>query len=130
VAVLPAAFGLLIGLGISAGIDLVVRAVDAVGLGPDSGSAGQAILSALILVLVFALGTLILTASAIISAPQVVMFVGLTRATVGLDAVRHGGSHALTTPGRRRFRWLPLPLRLATGIGVIGVAALLSLVSG
>ena len=130
VAVLPAAFGLLIGLGISAGIDLVIRAVDAVGLSRDSGSAGQAILTALILVLVFALGTLILTASAIISAPQVVMFIGLTRAAAGLDAVRHGGSHALATPGRRRFRWLPLPMRLATGIGVIGVAALLSLVSG
>ena len=37
----------------------------------------------------FALGTLLYTVTALTVAPQVVMFVGLTHATVGLDQVRY-----------------------------------------
>ena len=49
----------------------------------------------------FAFGTLIYTVSAIALAPQVVMFVGLTRATMGLDHVRPGGRRAPDHPRAR-----------------------------
>ena len=53
--------------------------------------------------------------SAIALAPQVVMFVGLTRATMGLDHVRPGGRRAPDEPqvGQPRFRILTRPMRLA-----------------
>jgi hypothetical protein len=129
VAVLPAAFSLLIGLGVGAGIDVVVRVADALGLSPESGPLAQAILTVVVVAIVFAVGTLVLTASAIIHAPQVVMFVGLTRATMGLDAVRPGGSHAVDAPDRRRFRWLPLPMLLAIAFGALGLSIVLATIA-
>ncbi len=130
-ALLPAAFGLLILIAFEAGIDLAVRSMEALGLGTDSGPAGLAVLTVLIVGLAFAAGTLLLTASGIIYAPQVVMFVGLTHATMGLDHVRPGGDNAVEWigPRRRRFRWLTRPMLLGVALGGIGLAALLATVS-
>lgn len=115
---------LLIALGLTAGLDLALRVFDGLGLGAGSGPAGLTLVVIGILVGVFALGTLIYTAMAISIAPQVVMFVGLTRATYGLDHVRPGGDHdpAAMRPGVRRFRWLTRPLLLGFACGLVGLA--------
>ena len=91
-------------LGLSAGLDVALRVFDALGLGPDSGPAGLILVVVGIVIGVFALGTLIYTALAISLAPQIVMFVGLTRATFGLDHV----------PRRRRSRSAGAATRPAT----------------
>ena len=74
---------------------------------------------------VFAVGTLIYTALAISIAPQVVMFVGLTHATFGLDHTRQGGDHdpAVRRRGSRQFRWLTIPLLTGAVVGVTCLAA-------
>jgi hypothetical protein len=76
----------------------------------------------------FALGTLLFTATAIIYAPQVVMFVGLTRATMGLDRVRAGGDNDPDHhgPERQRFRWLTRPMLLGFALGALGLAGFLA----
>jgi hypothetical protein len=120
-AILPSVYGLLILVAFSAGIDLAARAIEALGLGMDSGPAGVAVLTVLIVMVAFALGTLLFTATAIIYAPQVVMFVGLTRATMGLDRVRPGGDHDPDHhgPERQRFRWLTRPMLLGFALGAL-----------
>jgi hypothetical protein len=113
---------LLVLLGVSAGLDLALRVFDALGLGTDSGPAGTILIVLGIAAGVFALGTLIYTALAISLAPQVVMFVGLTRATFGLDHVRPGGGSDpdLARPGRR-FRWLTRPMLAGFALGAVGL---------
>ena len=102
---------------------------DALGLGPDSGPAGLILITLGVVVGVFALGTLIYTALAISIAPQVVMFVGLTHATFGLDHVRPGGDRDPDVP---RAGGAPVPLAdlpdagSAFGFGVLGLAAVLA----
>lgn len=65
---------------------------------------------------------------AITLAPQAVMFVGLTHATIGLDHVRPGGRD---DPERARppFRTLTMPVIIGFGIGFIllvaGIAGLI-----
>jgi hypothetical protein len=116
---------LLVVVGLGAGLDIALRVFDALGLGPDSGPAGLAVVALGVLAGVFALGTLIYTAFAISIAPQVVMFIGLTRASFGLDHVRSGGDHdpAMRRPGQRRFRWLTIPMLIGTAVGAAGLVA-------
>src|SRR4051794_13123113 len=118
----------LVTLGLSAGLDVVLRLFDALGVGVESGPGGLALITVSIVVLAFAFGTLLYTAFAISIAPQVVMFVGLTHATIGLDDVRAGGGNdpAVRRPGQRRFRWLTRPVLIGTGIGVVGLAVMLT----
>jgi hypothetical protein len=127
VAVFETAATLLVVVGLSAGLDVAVRIFGALGLGIGSGPAGLALMTLGIMAGVFALGTLIYTAYAIAIAPQIVMFVGLTRATYGLDHVLLGGDRdpAVTRPGRRRFRWATVGMLLAFAGGVLGLAAFL-----
>jgi hypothetical protein len=114
---------LLVVLGLGAGLDLALRVFGALGLGPGSGPIGLAIVTLGVMAGVFALGTLIYTAFAISIAPQVVMFIGLTRASFGLDHVRPGGDHDPTVrrSGQRRFRWLTIPMVIGLAAGVIGL---------
>ena len=70
--------------------------------GRAPGPAGLILVTIGIAAGTFALGTLIYTVTAIALAPQVVMFVGLTHATIGLDHVRPGGDRA---PDRRGSGW-------------------------
>jgi hypothetical protein len=81
------ATALLILFGLSAGGDLLLRGFGVLGIGPDSGPAGLAIATVVIIAAVFAVGTLLYTVTALTVAPQVVMFVGLTHATIGLDRI-------------------------------------------
>ena len=130
-AILPSVYWLLILLGFGAGVDLAIRAVDALGLGADSGPAGVALVTVLIVMVAFALGTLLFTVTAIIYAPQAVMFVGLTRATMGLDRVRPGGDHDVDRPARGRpaFRWLTRPMLLGFALGGVALAGYLATIS-
>jgi hypothetical protein len=118
---------LLVVLGLGAGLDIALRVFSGLGLGAESGPAGLTLVVIGILVGVFALGTLIYTALAISLAPQVVMFVGLTRATFGLDHVRPGGDRdpATVRPGARRFRWFTRPLLLGFALGLVGLLGFL-----
>jgi hypothetical protein len=119
---------LLILIGIGAALEVVLQVVDALGLGTDSGPIGLSLVAAGISIGVFALGTLIFTSVAISIAPQAVMFVGLTRATIGLDHVRPGGDHdpALARRGRRRFHAITLPMWTGLAIGLIGLVGTLA----
>jgi hypothetical protein len=132
VAVFETAATLLVVVGLSAGLDIAVRIFGALGLGTSSGPAGLALMTLGIVAGVFALGTLIYTAYAIAIAPQIVMFVGLTRATFGLEHVRPGGDRdpATTRPGRRRFRWLTIGMLVAFVGGLFGLAAFLVVLAG
>jgi hypothetical protein len=123
---------LLTGIGLGSGLDLVLRVFDALGLGPDSGDVGVAITSALIVIIVFAFGTLLFTVTAIAAAPQVLMFLALTHARPGLAKVRAAvtqpqgpvqvGWGAGPPPVRWRFRWLTRPMLLAIVIGAMTAA--------
>ena len=130
-AILPSVYGLLLVLGLGAGLDLAVRAIEALGLGTDSGPAGVALVTVLIVMIVFAIGTLLFTVNAIIFAPQVVMFVGLTRATMGLDRVRPGGDRDPDHhgPERPQFRWLTRPMLLGFALGGVGLAGFLATIA-
>lgn len=132
VAVFETAAVLLVVFGLSAGLDLGLRLFDALGVGPDSGPAGLAFVSIGIVVLVFAFGTLVYTALALSIAPQVVMFVGLTRATIGLDHVRPGGRRdpAAAVVGQRRFRWLTRPMLATAAFEVFALAIVLARLLG
>jgi hypothetical protein len=131
VAVFETAAILLVFLGLGAGLDIALRVFDALGLGPDSGPAGLALLVLGVVVGVFALGTLIYTAFAISIAPQVVMFVGLTRATIGLGHVRPGGDRDPSGPIGRggRFHWLTIPMRVGIIVGALGLVAALAMLA-
>jgi len=52
------------------------------------------------------------------------VFVGLTRATLGLDHVRPGGGSdpLMGRIGRRPFRWLTRPMLAGFALGLIGLA--------
>lgn len=109
--------------GASVALDLIARIFESLHLGPNSGDIGIAGITVVILAIVFAIGTLLFTVAAIAAAPQVVMFLALTHATHGLDATTAGA-----VAGRRKFRWLTLPMRVAIAVGVlITVAGLASL---
>jgi len=118
VALFEATAALLLVLGLSAGLDVALRAFDALGLGTDAGPAGLVLVTIGIIVALFAFGTLILTVMAISVAPQVVMFVGLTHATQGLEHVRPGRDHdpAIRHGSRPPFRVFTRPM---TGMIVV-----------
>ena len=118
---------LLILVGLSAGLDIALRVFTALGLGPDAGPVGLALTTIGIVATVFAAGTLLFTVYAITVAPQVVMFVGLTHATIGLDRVRPGGSHDPDgRPGTRRFRRFTRPMLLGFGLGILGLVGVIN----
>jgi hypothetical protein len=129
VALSETAAQLLILFGLGAGFDIAFRIADAVGLGPDSGTLGVVLITMGIVIGVFAIGTLVFTVTAISVAPQVVMFVGLTHATFGLDHVRRGGDTDpdVPRPGQRRFRWITRPLIAWMVLGLVGFIAILSI---
>jgi hypothetical protein len=127
--------------GASAGLDLIARVFESLGLGPQSGDVAIAAITVVILAVVFAIGSLLFTVAAIAVAPQVAMFLALTHATPGLDATRPvapATSEPATVapppwsaPRRppRRFRWLTLPMRGAIVLGAVSAVAGLAALS-
>lgn len=127
VAILPTVFGLILLLALAAGADIVLRVVGAFGIGPDSGPAGLALGTMLVVAGVFAAGTLLFTAGAIIHAPQVVMFVSLTHATIGLDSVAPAVADPDRPDARRRgVPWFGRPMLAGFVLGAVGLAAFLA----
>jgi len=123
---------LLVLFGVGAGLDVVLRLFDGLGLGPDAGPIGLASTTIGVVAVTFAFGTLIFTVMAITVAPQVVMFLGLTHATVGMDRVRPGGPDDpdIQRPGRRRFRWLTGSMLLGFVLGAGCLALALVIMAG
>jgi hypothetical protein len=115
---------LLVLFGIETGLDVVLRIFGGLGLGPEAATAGLAATTIGVVAVTFAFGTLIFTVTAITVAPQVVMFLGLTHATIGLDRVRPGGPDDpdIGHPGRPRFRWLTRSMLLGFVLGALGLA--------
>lgn len=99
----------------SAGADVTVRVLDALGIGGDIPVLAGLLASA---VLVFGLGTLVFLAEAIAATPAVHAFVALTHYTRGLEAGRSGADGA-----RGRRAWITRPFALGV---IVGVAALLA----
>lgn len=128
VALFQALATLIVLVGIGAGLEIVLGIFGVLGLDAGSGVLGLAIIALGIVVGTFALGTLIYTALAISIAPQVVMFVGLTRATMGLDHVRPQGDHdpAIRHRGQRAFHWVTIPVWIGLAIGLIGLVGVLT----
>jgi hypothetical protein len=127
--------------GASAGLDLIARVFESLGLGPQSGDVAIAAITVVILAVVFAIGSLLFTVAAIAVAPQVAMFLALTHATPGLDATRPVAASTSepaavaaspwSAPRRapRRFRWLTLPMRGAIVLGAVSAVAGLAALS-
>ena len=132
VSVFALAAQLLTLFGASAGLEIIGRVFESLAIGPASGDVGVAIVTVVVVAVVFALGSLLFTVAAIAAAPQVVMFLALTHAYPGLDAPgAGGGATADATPGsatRGRFRWLTIPMAAAMALGglatVVGLATL------
>jgi len=105
-------------LALFAGLDVVIRVVDALGFTAESSVstfAGTLVAGALL----FALGTLLFTAAALAAAPQVLAFTGLTHYTRGLEPARHVSTG--------RWPWDPFVTR---GLAVTIIGALLLLFLG
>ncbi len=121
--------------GALAGLDLIARVFDSLAIGPASGDVAVAIVTVVILAVVFAIGSLLFTVAAIAAAPQVVMFLALTHASPGLARVRGDlAAGEVPAPGRaasrgvRGFRWLTVPMRGAMALGLlVTVVGLVSL---
>ena len=122
---------LLVLQGVDTGLGIVLRLFDALGLGPQAGPIGLAATTIGVVVVTFAFGTLLFTVMALTVAPQVVMFVGLTHATHGLDRVRPGGPDDpdIGRAGRPRFRWLTRSMLVGFALGAVGLAATLTTVA-
>lgn len=103
---------------LGAGLDVAVRVADFLGLGLDAGGVGLVLPAVLILGLITAFGSLTFTVAAIVAAPQVAAFLGLTFYSGGLDRARTDGS---ARP--RGFRWVTVPM-IAFMAGLAIIAAL------
>jgi hypothetical protein len=109
--------------GLLAAIDLLARVFEALGLGPDSGTIGIAVITVIVVAAVFALGSLTFTVGALALAPEVVMFTALTYAAPGLDTVRPPAEpldpgYAWPPP----FRWITRPLLATMAMGGVALA--------
>ncbi|HUQ44102.1 MAG TPA: hypothetical protein VM451_06795 [Candidatus Limnocylindria bacterium] len=103
---------------LSAGLDLILRASDALHVSVTEGAVPFAAATVLMLAAITAFGSLLFTIGAIVSAPQVTGFLGLTFFSGGLDKAR---SPEPRPP--RGFRWVTRPM-LALIIGTTAVIGL------
>jgi hypothetical protein len=156
VALFPAVFSSVQIFALGAGGDLAARFAEAANLG--FGAPVQAAVTVfVILALVAAIGSLVFTMSAVLAAPQVVAFVGLTHFVAGLDLARRAVAAGVPAPGYQavatpsgtdtatpsswtaappvsRFRWISRPLLvgvIARGLlAAWGMTLLVSVGSG
>jgi hypothetical protein len=105
---------LLTSFGLFAGLDLVIRAADAISLFSSTDVVATAVTAVALVTLVFAVGTLLFTVTAISLAPQVAMFLALTRVAPGLDAAR-----AVPRDRMRRFRLITWPYLFLVVAGLL-----------
>ena len=108
---------------LGAGLDVAIRVAELMHLNLDQGGAPLILTAIIVLAFVVAFGSLTFTIAAIVAAPQVTGFLGLTFFSGGLDRAR--GPQAARPGG---FRWVTLPmlttmvaLALAAGLAVPAV---------
>lgn len=97
---------------LSAGLELLVDVGQFFNIGLGAGGIALVALVVSLLAFVVAVGSLLFTVSAIVVAPQVAAFLGLTFYAGGLDRARD--------PGVATFRWITRPMRilmLVMGLG-------------
>jgi hypothetical protein len=100
---------------LGAGLELVVDVTNALHVDPTGGVGSLVVTILAVLALVMAFGSLTFTIGAIVAAPQVAAFLGLTFYSAGLDRAL-----VADTTGRR-FRWITRPM-----VALIVIVALLS----
>ena len=88
IALFPAVFSSVQLFALAAGGDVVARLAAAVGLGFGTDLLRGTLTLGVILAAIAAVGSLVLTMSAILAAPQVVAFIGLTHYAGGLEVAR------------------------------------------
>lgn len=103
---------------IGAGADAAQRVGELMHLGLDQGGMQVVLTAVIVLAFIVAFGSLTFTVAAIVAAPQVTGFLGLTYFSGGLDRAR-------TPDGARprRFLWVSVPM-LVTMIGLVVLAIL------
>jgi hypothetical protein len=102
----------------SAGLDLVTRAADLLHVSLTSGALAFAAALVLVLAAVVAYGSLTFTIAAVVSAPQVAGFLGLTYYSAGLDRAR---SEAPKPPRGFRYVTRPMLVAIVALAGVVGL---------
>ena len=103
---------------LGAGVDVAVRVGDVLHLNLDLGGLSLVMVTVIVLAVVMAFGSLTFTIAAIVAAPQVTAFLGLTYYSGGLDRARSADG---VRP--RRFRWVSIPMAV-TMVGLLIAAAL------
>ena len=125
-AILVASIGVVLSFielfALSAGLDLVGRAAEALGLGLDKSLPIALLTGVVVLACVAAVGSLIVTIAALVAAPQVFVFLRMTNYSAGLDRARPSATHGGTSP-----RLVTKPMLALIVVGV--VAALIGLLT-
>jgi hypothetical protein len=103
---------------IGAGADAAVRVGELMHLGLDQGALALVLTVAIVLAFIVAFGSLTFTIAAIVAAPQVAGFLGLTHYARGLDRAL-----APEDAPPRGFRWVTLPI-IATMLGLLALGGL------
>jgi hypothetical protein len=107
----------------SGGADLASRVATFFHVG--EGGASLILPGMLVLALIVAFGSLTFTIAAIVAAPQVTAFLGLTFYSAGLDKARLDAAR-----GARRPRWVSIPMSVVmVGLAVVVVAAIPTIAS-
>lgn len=105
---------------IGAGADVAIRVAEFLHLGLDQGGPSAVVTGLLVLAFVMAFGSLTVTIAAIVSAPQVAGFLGLTFYAGGLDRARPADGER-----PRGFRWITLPMAGSmVGVALIGLLSM------
>jgi hypothetical protein len=102
---------------LGAGLDLVGRVGELLGLDATAGGAALILPIVLSLAAITAFGSLLFTIAALVSAPQVAAFLGLTFYSGGLERARADGGRP------RGFRWITRPM-LATVLALIAMTVI------
>jgi hypothetical protein len=121
------------------GADLVLRVADFFHLG--EGAASLVLPGILVLAFIVAFGSLTFTIAAIVAAPQVAAFLGLTFYSGGLDLARSpapgvagpagtaGTGGAGAAGAARRVRWISVPMTIAmAGLAIVALVGLPAIV--
>lgn len=103
-----------------AGVDLVARLAEALKFDALTGGAAVAVAIVLVVIAVVAFGSLLLTIAAIVAAPQVAAFLGLTLYAGGIARV------AAETPRPSNVRWVTRKMLASVAIPTIGVLVAVS----
>ena len=109
---------------LGAGLDIAVRVGELFHLGLDQGPISLILPGILVLAFVVAFGSLTFTIAAIVAAPQVAAFLGLTFHSGGLERAR---AKEGARPGP--FHWVSVPMAIAMTLVVIIAAAGLPLIT-